>query len=79
MKGWENGGNDYREINLNWTSRFEGQYGKFLLWQKFEMWKTDHKEDWAPKNLCFWTVVLEKTLEGPLDSKEIKPVNLKWN
>ena len=79
MKGWENGGNDYREINLNWTSRFEGQYGKFLLWQKFEMWKTDHKEDWAPKNWCFWTVVLEKTLESPLDSKEIKPVNLKWN
>ena len=36
----------------------------------------DHKEDWAPKNWCFQTVVLEKTLESPLDSKEIKPVNL---
>ena len=40
------------------------------------MWKLDHKEGWAPKNWCFWTVVLEKTLESPLDCK-IKPVNLK--
>ena len=37
----------------------------------------DHKEGWTPKNYCFWTVVLEKTLESPLDSKEIKPVNPK--
>ena len=41
------------------------------------MWEPDHKEDWAPKNWCFWTAVLEKILESPLDSKEIKPVNLK--
>ena len=39
------------------------------------MWELDHKEGWAPKNLCFWVVVLEKTLESPLNSKEIKPVN----
>ena len=39
----------------------------------------DHKEGWAPKNLCFWTVVLEKTLENPLINKEIKPVNPKGN
>ena len=39
----------------------------------------DHKEGWAPKNWCFWTVVLEKTLESPLDCKEIKSVNPKWN
>ena len=39
----------------------------------------DHKEGWAPKNWCFWTVMLEKTLESPLDCKEIKPVNLKGN
>ena len=38
------------------------------------MWELDHKESWALKNWCFWTVVLEKTLESPLDSKEIKPV-----
>ena len=35
------------------------------------MWELDYKESWVPKNWCFWTVVLEKTLESPLDSKEI--------
>ena len=44
-----------------------------------QMWELDHKEGWAPKNWCFWTVVLEKTLESPLDCKEIKPVNPKGN
>ena len=43
------------------------------------MWELDHKEGWAPKNWCFWTVVLEKTLESPLDCKEIQPVNPKGN
>ena len=43
------------------------------------MWELDHKESWMPKNWCFWTVVLEKTLESPLDCKEIKPVNPKEN
>ena len=43
------------------------------------MWELDHKNSWAPKNWCFWTVVLEKTLESPLDCKEIKPVNPKGN
>ena len=43
------------------------------------MWELDYKESWATKNWCFWTVVLEKTLESPLDSKEIKPVNPKGN
>ena len=43
------------------------------------MWELDYKESWAPKNWCFWTVVLEKTLESPLDSKEIQPVNPKGN
>ena len=43
------------------------------------MWELDYKESWAPKNWCFWTVVLEKTLESPLDCKEIKSVNLKGN
>ena len=43
------------------------------------MWELDHKENWALKNWCFWTVLLEKTLESPLDCKEIKPVNPKGN
>ena len=41
------------------------------------MWELDYEESWAPKNWCFWTVVLEKTPESPLDSKEIQPVHPK--
>ena len=41
------------------------------------MWELDYKESWAPKNWCFWTVVLEKTLESPLDCKEVQPVHPK--
>ena len=41
------------------------------------MWELGHKESWVQKNWCFWTVVLGKTLESPLDSKEIQPVHLK--
>ena len=43
------------------------------------MWELDYKESWALKDWSFWTVVLEKTLESPLDCKEIQPVNPKWN
>ena len=41
------------------------------------IWELDYKESWVPKNRCFWTVVLEKTLESPLDCKEIQPVHPK--
>ena len=41
------------------------------------MWEPDHREGWAPKNWCFWIVVLEKALESPLDCKKFKPVNAK--
>ena len=43
------------------------------------MWELDHKEGWMTNNWCFWTVVLEKNLESPLDCKEIRPVNPKGN
>ena len=43
------------------------------------MWELEYKESWAPKNWCFWTVVLEKTLESPLDCKEIQLVHPKGN
>ena len=43
------------------------------------MWEVDHKESWAPKNWCYLTVVLQKTLESPLNYKEIKPVSPKGN
>ena len=49
----------------NWEHGFSGRH----VW----MWELDHKEHRVPKNWCFWTVVLEKTLESPLDSKEISP------
>ena len=41
------------------------------------MWELDYKESWVPKNWCFWTIMLEKTLESPLDCKEIQPVHPK--
>ena len=43
------------------------------------LWELDYKESWVPENWYFWTVMLEKTLESPLDSKEIQPVNPKGN
>ena len=43
------------------------------------MWELDYKESWAPKNWCFWTMVLEKTPESPLDCKETQPVHPKGN
>ena len=49
-------------------------FSSSLIW----MWELEHKEDWAPKNWCFWTVVLKKTLASPLNCK-IKPVNPKEN
>ena len=42
------------------------------------MWELDYKESWAQMKWCFWAVVLEKTLESPLDCKKIKPVNQSW-
>ena len=48
------------------------------MWDvRSEMWELDCEESWAPKNWCIWTVVLEKTLESPLDCKEIHPVHPK--
>ena len=47
--------------------------------QSVWMWEVDHKQGWMQENWCFWTVVLEKTLENPLNCKEIKPVNPKGN
>ena len=43
------------------------------------MWELDYKESWAPKNWCYWTVVLEKALKSPLDYKKTQPVNPKGN
>ena len=65
-----------RDITLSTKVHLVKNYGfsSSHVW----MWELDHKESWAPKNWCFWTVVLEKTLESSLDCK-IKPVNPKGN
>ena len=59
----------------------EGSYtqGYGLPTDYVQFWELDCKEGWASKNWCFWTVVLEETLESPLDCKEIKPINSKRN
>ena len=60
--------------NKGWSSQ-SYSFSSGNVW----MWELGHKESWAPKNWCLWTVVLEKTLESPLDCKEIKPVSSKGN
>ena len=64
-----------RNITDKGPSSQSYDFSSSLVW----IWELDHKESWALKNWCFWTVVLEKTLESPLDCKEIKPVNPKGN
>ena len=64
-----------RDITGNGLYRQSYGFSSSHVW----MWDLDHKESWVLKNWCFRTVVLEKTLESPLDCKEIKPVNPKGN
>ena len=63
--------------DISWCALFSQSYcfSNSHVW----MWELERKEGWALKNWCFWTAVLEKTLESPLDCKEIKPVNPKRN
>ena len=61
-----------RDITLPTTSQSYG-FSSSHVW----MWELDHKQGWTLKKWCFWTVMLEKTLESPLDCREIKPVNPK--
>ena len=61
-------------INKGPSSQSYG-FSSHYVW----IWELDYKESWALKNWCFWTVVLEKTLESPSDCKEIQSVNLKGN
>ena len=65
----------YREITL--PTKYGQSYG--FSSSHVRMWELDHKEGWELKNWCFWTVVLEKTLESPLDFKEIQPGHPKGN
>ena len=67
----------YCYMYVRWHIPYSQSYGfsSSHVW----MWELNRKESWVLKNWCFWTVVLEKTLTSPLDSKEIKPVNPKGN
>ena len=87
---WENQENEKAKkdsLSVNLRKNFQ-----FTCWYKgpssqiygftnshIQMWKLVHEEGWELKNWCIWIVVLEKTLESPLDSKEIKPTNPKGN
>ena len=64
-----------KNLLLNFQESLKLVEVKVIVWTWPWMWELDYKESWAPKNWCFWTVVLEKTLEGPLDCKEIQPVH----
>ena len=65
---------------INSTKHLKGELTPILFSSSHVwMWELDYKESWVPNNWCFWTVVLEKTLESPLDGKEIKPVHPKRN
>ena len=71
---WEKGKD--QELNLKLEMSIQGYS---FSSSHIQMWELDHKEGWALKNWCFRTMVWEKTLESPLDCKEIKPVNPKGN
>ena len=62
-----------------WWELYLISYVFFFSGSHVRMWELDHRKGWALENWCFWTVVLEKTFESPLDCKEIKPVNPKGN
>ena len=61
------------------TANPQQNYSCSVRFTKGNLWELDYKESWAPKNWCFLTVVLDKTLESPLDCKEIQPVHPKGN
>ena len=64
---------------LSWTSSLcqSSRFWNLFPFPSVQMWEFNHKEGWAPRNWCFWTVTLEKTLQSPSDCKEIKPVTPK--
>jgi len=75
MTDWLNNDDNlvFKEFANKGLSSQNYGYSSSHIW----MWELDYKESWAQKNWCFWTVVLEKTLESPLDCKEIQPVHPK--
>ena len=66
-------------IFKSWANKGLSSQSYGFISSRVWMWELDHKESWAPKNCCFWTVVLEKTLESSLYCKGIKPISPKGN
>ena len=68
-----------RDRELPWPTKVHLVKAVVFSSSHVRMWELDYKESWAPKNWCFWTLVLEETLQSPLDCKEIQPVHPKGN
>ena len=66
-----------KKQRYHFANKYPFTQGYGLSSSHVQLWELDHKEGWALKNWCFWTVVMEKTLESPLESKEINQSNLK--
>ena len=76
---WKKSHNQPRQQRHYFANKGPSSQGYGFSSSHVWMWELDYKESWAPKNWCFWTVVLEKTLESPLDCKETQPVHPKGN
>ena len=63
--------------SVKWGCKWPYSQNKGFFSSHVQLWELDYKESWVLKNWCFWTVVLERTLESPLDCKEIQPVHSK--
>ena len=68
-----------KKLDINFANKGLSSQSYMVFLVVIWMWDLDYKESWVPKNRCFWTVVLQKTLESPLDCNEIQPVHQKGN
>ena len=83
IASWKKSYDQFRQLIKNqrhyFTNKGPSSQGYGFSSSHVWMWEVNNKESWAPKNWCFWTVVLEKTFESPLESKETQPVHPKGN
>ena len=71
--------NAYKKQRHDFANKGQSSQSYGFSSSHVRMWEWEYKESWVPKNWCFWTLVMEKTLESPLDFKETQPVNPKGN
>ena len=67
------------KVEAHFANKFAHSQSYGFVSSDVHMWELDHKDGWVPKNWCFQTIMLEKTLESPLDSKEMKLISPKGN